>query len=138
MAFPRIHLAILPAVLWMAFSIVDAADFIAPDKLACERIPLGELLLTALHQHQRDGNKVLEQTLLFRSKDGGKTWSPPEKLDLLGREQYLTVLENGTLATSYSYRGEDDKSISKSSAGNRRPRDEQWEYLMIGRVRYYA
>jgi len=61
------------------------------------KLPNGELLLTAFHQHKRDGNKVLEQTLLFRSQDGGRTWSLPEKLDLLGREPYLTVLKNGTL-----------------------------------------
>lgn len=61
------------------------------------KLPNGELLLTAFHQHKRDGNKVLEQTLLFRSKDGGRTWSLPEKLDLLGREPYLTALKNGTL-----------------------------------------
>ncbi len=83
-----------------------------PDKLACERIPLGaaddykpciaqlpsgELLLTAFHQYQRGGGKVLEQTLLFRSADGGRTWSDPQSLDLLGREPYLTVLKNGTI-----------------------------------------
>lgn len=82
------------------------------EKLACERIPLGEaddykpsiaqlpsgeLLLTAFHQHPRAENKVLEQNLLFRSQDGGKTWSAPEKLELLGREPYLTVLKDGTL-----------------------------------------
>lgn len=82
------------------------------DKLPCERIPLGEaddykpciaqlpsgeLLLTAFHQHKREGNKVLEQTLLFRSKDGGKSWSKAEKLDLFGREPYLTVLKDGTI-----------------------------------------
>jgi Neuraminidase (sialidase) len=39
----------------------------------------------------------MEQMLFFRSKDGGKTWSPPEKPDLLGREPYLTVLRNGTV-----------------------------------------
>lgn len=61
------------------------------------RLPSGELLLTAFHQHKRDGNKVMEQTLLFRSKDGGKTWSQAEKLDLLGREPYLTVLKDGTV-----------------------------------------
>ena len=61
------------------------------------RLPGGELLLTAFHQHPREGNKVLEQTLLFRSKDGGRSWSPPEKLDLLGREPYLTVLPDGTV-----------------------------------------
>ena len=85
---------------------------LSADKVECERIALGEpddykpcvaqlptgkLLLTAFHQHNKDKGKVLEQTLLFRSSDGGKTWSKPEKLDLLGREPYLTVLKDGTL-----------------------------------------
>ncbi len=60
-------------------------------------MPDGELLLTAFHQHKKPGNKVLEQTLLFRSRDSGKTWSKPEPLDLLGREPYLTVLRDGTI-----------------------------------------
>jgi hypothetical protein len=83
-----------------------------PDPIPCERIamgepddykpcitrlPDGELLLTAFHQHKREGGKVMEQILLFRSKDGAKTWSAPEKLDLLGREPYLTVLADGTI-----------------------------------------
>lgn len=82
------------------------------DSLPCERVPLGEpddykpcvaklpsgeLLLSCFHQYQRDGNKVMEQTLLFRSKDGGRIWAGPEKLDLLGREPYLTVLKDGTV-----------------------------------------
>jgi photosystem II stability/assembly factor-like uncharacterized protein len=85
---------------------------LAADTVECERIalgdpddykpdivmlPNGELILVAFHQHQRKGKKVLEQTLLFRSRDGGRTWSGPEKLDLLGREPYLTVLKDGTL-----------------------------------------
>src|SRR5258708_2320706 len=61
------------------------------------RLPDGELLLTAFHQHKKDGKKVLEQTLLFRSRDGGLTWSKPEELPLLGREPYLTVLKDGTV-----------------------------------------
>lgn len=93
---------------------IDIADRkdLSTDKLAGERIPLGEvddykpciarlpsgeLLLTAFHQHKRDGNKVMEQTLLFRSPDGGRTWTAPQPLDLLGREPYLTVLKNGTV-----------------------------------------
>ena len=82
------------------------------EPIECERIPLGEdddykpdlvllpsgeLLLVAFHQHKKEGGKVLEQNLLFRSADGGRSWSPPEKLDLLGREPYLTVLKDGTL-----------------------------------------
>ena len=61
------------------------------------RLPSGELLLTAFHPEEREDKKVLEQTLLFRSSDGGRTWSAPAKLDLLGREPYLTVLKNGTV-----------------------------------------
>ncbi|MSR55423.1 MAG: hypothetical protein EXS09_19380 [Gemmataceae bacterium] len=91
---------------------VAAKKSLAKDQIDCVRIPLGEaddykpciaqlpsgeLLLTAFHQHKKDGNKVLEQNLLFRSKDDGKTWSGPEKLDLLGREPYLTVLNDGTI-----------------------------------------
>lgn len=82
------------------------------DPIPCERIPVGEpddykpciallpdgeLLLTAFHQYQQKGGKVLEQNLLFRSRDGGKTWSKPEKLPLLGREPYLTILKDGTI-----------------------------------------
>ena len=35
------------------------------------QLPDGELLLTAFHQHKKEGGKVLEQNLLFRSRDGG-------------------------------------------------------------------
>ena len=80
--------------------------------IPCERVPLGEpgdykpciaqlpdgeLLLTAFRQHKKEGGKVLEQNLLFRSLDGGKSWSKPQPLDLLGREPYLTVLKDGTI-----------------------------------------
>ncbi len=80
--------------------------------IACERVPLGEpgdykpcvaqlpdgeLLLTAFHQHKKEGGKVLEQNLLFRSQNGGRSWSKPEPLDLLGREPYMTVLKDGTI-----------------------------------------
>ena len=74
-------------------SLGEADDY----KPCVARLPRGELLLTAFHQHKRDSNKVLEQTLLFRSTDGGRTWSNPKHLDLLGREPYLTVLKNGTV-----------------------------------------
>ncbi len=85
---------------------------LAADRVECERVSLGEpddykpcvaqlpggeLLLTAFHQYPKGKGKVLEQTLLFRSRDGGRTWSKPEKPDLLGREPYLTVLKDGTV-----------------------------------------
>ncbi len=80
--------------------------------LAAERIPLGEpddykpciallpsgeLLVTAFHQHKKPGGKIMEQNLLWRSADGGKTWAGPEKLNLLGREPYLTALKDGVV-----------------------------------------
>jgi hypothetical protein len=82
------------------------------DSIECERIPFGQpddykpciarlpngnLLLTAFHQHKQEGTQVLEQTLLFRSQDGGRSWSAPGKLDLLGREPYVSVLKCGTI-----------------------------------------
>ncbi|MEO2045286.1 MAG: exo-alpha-sialidase [Pirellulales bacterium] len=91
---------------------VEARKSLPFDSLSCEQIaigepddykpciiqlPDGELLLSCFHQHRRAGNKVMEQTLLFRSKDGGQTWAGPEILDLLGREPYLTVLSDGTI-----------------------------------------
>jgi hypothetical protein len=91
---------------------VENRKVLAVDSIPCQRValgepddykpcvailPSGELLLTAFHQYPAEGGKVLEQTLLFRSRDGGLTWSEPEKLALLGREPYLTVLADGTI-----------------------------------------
>ena len=91
--------------------IVGAAT-LTGDPIPAERVPIGEdddykpslglmpdgeLLLTAFHQHKKPDNKVLEQNLLYRSQDGGKTWSKAQKLDLLGREPYLTVVRDGTI-----------------------------------------
>lgn len=122
--FINVGLVALPVgLVWPAYYSVAGADpadgieivdreTLPPGKIACTRIPLGEpgdykpcvaqlpdgeLLLTAFHQYMKDGGKVLEQTLLFRSKDGGQTWSKPEALDLLGREPYLTILKDGTI-----------------------------------------
>jgi BNR repeat-like domain len=91
---------------------IENRKTLAADTIDCERIalgdaddykpdlimlPNGELLLVTFHQDKKEGVKVLEQNLLFRSTDGGRTWSTPEKLNLLGRELYLTVLKDGTL-----------------------------------------
>jgi len=93
--------------------LVRNAKTLGAEKIPCERIPLGqpgdykacvavlpsgELLLTMFHMHKNvEGNKRLEQNLLFRSADSGKTWTGPEKLDLLGREPYLSVLKDGMI-----------------------------------------
>src|SRR5438445_11648557 len=70
--------------------LVDSPQTLTGDPIPCQRIalgedddykpclallPNGELLLVAFHQHKKDKNKVLEQNILFRSKEGGKTWS---------------------------------------------------------------
>ena len=60
-------------------------------------MPNGELLLVAFHQFQLPAKQVYEDMLLFRSGDGGKTWSKPETIGLTGREPYLTVLADGTI-----------------------------------------
>lgn len=40
---------------------------------------------------------MLETTLLFRSRDGGKSWSRPRLANIAGREPYISVMEDGTL-----------------------------------------
>ena len=70
------------------------------------RLPNGELLLVAFHQHKMGGalevgdeewSLVREDIILFRSRDGGVTWSEPKTLDILGREPYFTILSDGTI-----------------------------------------
>ena len=70
------------------------------------RLPGGELLLVAFHAHMLEGTaqvdgqalqRMREDIILFRSQDGGVTWSEPQTLDLPGREPYFTVLSDGTL-----------------------------------------
>src|SRR5436309_83873 len=56
-------------------------------------LPNGELIVVAFHQHKLRDGKIREDIALFRSKDGARSWSKGEKLDLLGREPYLTVLK---------------------------------------------
>ena len=60
-------------------------------------LPGGELVMVALFQEQHEG-KLREWTGLWRSDDGGKTWSERERVkDLIGREQWLTCTSDGTL-----------------------------------------
>ena len=63
-------------------------------------LPDGTLLLAAFAPFQLEKGKHREEILLFRSRDGGATWSAPVNLTttqgILGREPYLTVLRGGT------------------------------------------
>lgn len=74
------------------------------------RLPDGELLLTAFQPVETKNGKTREQELLFRSKDGGKTWSAAEKLPLLGREPYLTVLKDGTIFITGHLLAQDERN----------------------------
>ena len=65
------------------------------------RLPDGRLLLVAFAPYQLEKGRKREEILLFRSEDGGATWSDAENLTtghgLLGREPYFTVLRDGTV-----------------------------------------
>ena len=93
-----------------------------PTKIACERVavgeqgdykpcvvklPSGELLIVAFHGHQLAGGRIREDILLFRSSDGGRTWSDVETLELLGREPYFSILSNGTLLITVHFLKQD-------------------------------
>lgn len=61
-------------------------------------MPDGELMMVSLVMGLKADGTGTEDTLLWRSKDGGKTWSDPELLeDVIGREQWLTCISDGTL-----------------------------------------
>jgi len=61
-------------------------------------LPTGELVMVGLIQDQLAGGKVREWTPLWRSTDGGQTWSQRNEIkDMIGREQWLTSTRDGTL-----------------------------------------
>ena len=84
---------------------------IGVDRLAAERIPIGikddykpcvarlpdgELLLIGFNAPQ---GKPLdaEYSFLYRSRDGGRTWSKRQDLDFIGREPYFSVTPSGVV-----------------------------------------
>lgn len=98
------------------------------------RMPDGELLLTAFHQYPRAEGKVMEQMLLLRSRDGGRTWSEPEKLDLLGREPYLTILPDGTIFITGHLLAQDERNVWGYTCGflhRSTDRGKTWHSLRI-------
>ena len=66
-------------------------------------MPNGELVLVAMYQEHMAGGKMREPTVMWRSADGGKTWSERTSVvDIMGREQWLSCTAEGTLfATSH-------------------------------------
>ncbi|MCY3756394.1 MAG: sialidase family protein [Acidobacteria bacterium] len=73
---------------------------IAEDYKPCiARLPDGELLLVAFHA-PRKGGVPEEYAFLYRSGDGGRNWSRRRRLEVLGREPYLSVTSDGTVFLS--------------------------------------
>ncbi len=63
------------------------------------RLPDGDLLLVAFHA-PRKGGVPEEYAFLYRSGDGGRNWSRRRRLEVLGREPYLSVTSDGTVFLS--------------------------------------
>ena len=84
------------------------------------RLPDGRLLLVTFAPYQLEEGKKREEILLFRSEDGGATWSDAENLTtghgLVGREPYLTVLRDGTVLMTVHFLSRD---VRNSSGYNR-------------------
>ena len=63
------------------------------------KLPNGELLLTGFYA-SKQGGVPAEYCFLYRSSDGGRTWSKRRQLEILGREPYFSVISDGTLFIS--------------------------------------
>ncbi|MBC8350486.1 MAG: exo-alpha-sialidase [Planctomycetes bacterium] len=128
------HVVLLAFVVAVLFSAgvhgQDAANFIevrnpkklSVNKIPCERIslgkvddykptiallPSGELLLSMFSGRRLDNGKIAEQTVLYRSADGGRTWSEREEPDIAGREPALSVTRSGTVLLTTHLTGPD-------------------------------
>ena len=108
----------------------DVKDFIEvrsprtlpAEKIPCQRIPLGEpedykptivlmpdgeLVLSMFAGRRLENGKIAEQAILYRSADGGLTWSKRELPDIAGREPALSVTKDGTLFITAHLLGQD-------------------------------
>lgn len=61
------------------------------------KLPSGELRVIAFHGLPMPTKRYREEMVLFRSMDGGLTFSEPETLDLPGREPYFSLMDDGTI-----------------------------------------
>ena len=74
-------------------------------------LPDGELVMVSLSQVMLPGKKFTEQTPIWRSKDGGITWSGPVVAeDMIGREHWLTCTSGGVLLTTCHWLTQDIKN----------------------------
>lgn len=99
------------------------------------KLPDGELLVVAFDAVKRVSGKKQEDMLLWRSKDGGRSWSPRKVIPLLGREPYFSVLRDGTLFISVHFLKQDIRNregyvysmLHRSTDGGR-----TWQTTKIG------
>ncbi len=84
------------------------------------KLPNGELLLVLFQMNKLDCTKRLwgrdvqmmrEDILLFRSQDGGISWSEPEILPILGREPYFSILSDGTILITVHLLQQDVRNV---------------------------
>ena len=72
------------------------------------KLPNGDLLISAYRPNVPAGtepvpgfphltHRCIEPPLLFKSRDGGRTWSPPYLPNIAGKEPYISVTRDGTL-----------------------------------------
>ena len=71
------------------------------------KLPDGTLLVVAFNSAKKVDGRPQEDMLLWRSQDGGRTWSERTITPLLGREPYFSVLPDGTLFISVHLLGKD-------------------------------
>ena len=60
-------------------------------------LPDGELIVVAFRWTDYPQDKLAEELILFRSKDGGRTWCEIDGLDIPGREFYANVFSDGII-----------------------------------------
>ena len=95
-----------------SFILVRQPKRLGQSKIPCQRIPVGiaedykpslallpgeHLLLSMFSGRRLENGKVAEQTIIYRSADGGKSWSARETPDIAGREPSLSVSATGTV-----------------------------------------
>lgn len=99
-------------------------------------LPNGELVMVASFVRKAADGRRDEWVGMWRSSDGGKTWSELiEAKDLIGRESLLTCISDGTLFSTSTLSDEDSKNpeghyhsyVHRSTDGG-----QTWERMRIG------
>jgi len=105
-------------------------------KPSMARLPDGELVMVALFGEQLGDGKMREWTEIWRSSDGGRSWSEPAVIaDMIGREQWLTATSDGTLfATCHLLANDVNNPDDYTHSYLHRSTDggKTWERLRIG------